>query len=140
MSVRVTSRLHAINRSLLPPTQTPLEFQPAVENANVYPSLVPLDLASLDLQPLGIMPLGAKTSLRSHVHEPIRNLISTVDPLHHMDESIDSRAMDLVDACLNHVNDFEGLDGYGQGDRGCHETSWLEGRRRVHVTNVDVGQ
>ncbi|KAH7308395.1 hypothetical protein B0I35DRAFT_95982 [Stachybotrys elegans] len=109
MSGYATPLLYATNWSLLPPTQIPLEFQLGVEPANVYPSLVPLDLASLDLQ--GIGPLGIKASLRSHVHEPIRNLISTVDPPAITGESTDSRVIDLVDARLSHVNDFEGLEG-----------------------------
>ena len=59
ISTLITPSLHATNRSLLPPTQSPLEFQLVAQHPNVYPSLAPLDVASIDLQLLGIRPLGS---------------------------------------------------------------------------------
>lgn len=104
MCGRVTPSLHTTNRSLLPPTQTPLEFQLVVEHANVYPSLVPLDPASLDLWLLGIEPLGVKTGLQSDIHGPGGNPVPTVNPQTIMYKNTDSRARGLVDARLAHVN------------------------------------
>ncbi|KAM0267911.1 hypothetical protein ACHAPA_005509 [Fusarium lateritium] len=97
MSGRVTPSLHTTNRSLLPPTQTPLEFQLVVEHANVYPSLAPLDSALLDLQLLGIRPLGVKTSPVS-----AENLSSTVDPRTITEKGTDCRDTSPVGARLSH--------------------------------------
>ncbi|KAH7128719.1 hypothetical protein B0J11DRAFT_525585 [Dendryphion nanum] len=51
------------NRSILPPTNTPVEFQLVALHPNAYPALSPLDVGSLDLRLLGITPL---TSFRHH--------------------------------------------------------------------------
>lgn len=100
----------ATNRSLLPPTQTPLEFELVVQHPSVYPSLVPLDLASLDLQLLDIPPLavdrreGTGSSLLPRMQGATEKGGRTVDPKAIMAKGFDGNAIDTVDARLEQLD------------------------------------
>ncbi|KAM7187410.1 hypothetical protein V8F20_010995 [Naviculisporaceae sp. PSN 640] len=110
MSGRTNLSFNMTNRALLPPTQTPLEFQLVVQHPNVYPSLTPLNIAALDLQLLGIPPLSVdvhetrRRSMLSYLQGPAARPDVTVDPKKVHNKEVDRTAIDLVDSRLRYLN------------------------------------
>ena len=110
MSRHINPSLHAANRSFLPPTQTPIEYQLVVQNPAVYPSLIPLDAASVDMQLLDITPLGVdglqnqRTGSFSSVDKLAADTKSTINPQTVMNKAPDNTRINLVDSRLMSVD------------------------------------